>query len=186
MPPIIPTRGISPASAVRTFVSGRGAPSGATSEVASTGEGVVEALLGQVQEVAIDQCDSVSCSNLGSTAIASASASPFEVVHMLAEGSTAHPRASTAPTKRIALDVHPSHTVGCIKAMLQEREGIPAEHQNITFAKKGLPDACNIYDVGTSVKFDQQSPMMVLTLRLCSNSNLECNSSVRLPGQVMR
>jgi len=175
LPPVprVPTRGASPASTVRSLVVAFPAPSGATSDVASTGEaGVVEALLGQVQDVAIERCASrISCSNMGSTAITA----PFDlgVMQVLPGAPAAAPRGFNALPKRITLDIHPNDTIGSIKAMVQEREGIPADRQNITVGANGLDDACNFYDFGRPEILDQQQPMMALTLRLCNRSNFE-------------
>lgn len=180
--PPVPSRGASPASAVRTWAAPFPVPSGAASEVASIGEAGVDcaALLGQVQEAAIDRCVSqVSCSNVGSTTITGG----FDDLQLLTVSSTAAPKGFSALPKHIALDVHPHDTIGNIKAMIQEREGIPADRQNIALGTRGLADACNICDFGTSTMVlahdgtytspDQQQPMMVLTLRLCSKSNVE-------------
>jgi len=179
LPPVpgVPTRGASSVSTVRSLIAAFPAPSGATSEVASTGEaGVVEALLGQVQDVAIERCASqVSVSNVGSTGITTSY--DFGAMQLVAGASAPAPKGFSALPKRIALDVHPDDTIGNIKTMIQESEGIPADRQNITMGYKGLADTCTFYDVGRSEILDQQQPMMVLTLHLCSRSNFECQSS---------
>ncbi len=52
----------------------------------------------------------------------------------------------TLTGKTITLECEPSHTVEMIKAKIEEKEGIPAEFQRLTFSGKQLEDYLSLCD----------------------------------------
>jgi len=67
----------------------------------------------------------------------------------------------TLTGRTVALDMEAGSSVGAVKALLQEREGVPAGEQRLTFAGRQLEDGSTLLDCGV-----QRESILDLTLRL--------------------